>query len=331
MNQPDAEFVADNPEAFTERVAEAIEKHDPSVRVALVSGGHDSAAVVLASIAAGIPVDLIAHANTGIGIEASREYVRYIAAQTGTPYVEGLPPEGDRIADIIMGKENREDDNGSGNPGSNPQSHGPTRERLKGRFKDKLHQSFDGTVVFITGVRRAESNVRWESLNPTGIDVSGRKGHDYIWANPITNYTGRDVRDTLQKHDIEPNPVRDFLGYSGECLCFAFESFLSLGKVYTVAPETVLCIYWLMRFVNAWWEAFPEDEKPWPRQYLIPGHGGLKDREKKFLLDGPLQDSADFRDADDTDTDDNQTTFPECGGCVRVDSTEREAVIPDAG
>lgn len=327
----DAEIVARSPQDFADQVAAAIAKHNPAVTVALVSGGHDSAGAIFASEAAGADIDIVAHANTGIGVEASREYVRDLAAQLGSAYIEGLPPEGDRIADIIMGKADRDDDRGSGWPGANPKSHGPTRERLKGRFKDKVQQSFEGTVVFITGVRRAESDTRWESLDPVGIDVSGRAGkRDYVWANPLTHHTKSDVNDVLNQHDVDRNPVRDYLGYSGECLCFAFESFLSFGDIAFVDPNMAHAMWWLMIHVNAWWCSFPEDDKPWPRQYLVPGHGGLKDRELRWILDGPLQDPADFRDSE-PEPDDGQTTFPSCGGCVRHDPDDREAVVPDGG
>jgi len=66
-----AEF-RDDPEAFAADVAERVNDRDPAAVFALVSGGHDSAAMLLEAVEKGIDVDAVAHANTGVGIESPR-------------------------------------------------------------------------------------------------------------------------------------------------------------------------------------------------------------------------------------------------------------------
>src|SRR5262245_15700969 len=61
------------------RVNEAIARYRPKLVIALFSGGHDSlSAVKVASLSSRF--DGCLHVNTGIGIEATREFVRVTCA-----------------------------------------------------------------------------------------------------------------------------------------------------------------------------------------------------------------------------------------------------------
>jgi len=151
------------------------------------------------------------------------------------------------------------------------------------------------------------------------------------------------VNDVLNRHDYPRNEARDVLGHSGECGCESFGSLRRLREYVQVSREFAICIVALMDLVARWY--VEQDEKPWPRQYLVWGHGGLNDRELKELLDGPMQDPSDFpphgcqycdaefeeiseRDAHETRKhDDGQTAFddfPACSSCSAP-------AVPDGG
>jgi 3'-phosphoadenosine 5'-phosphosulfate sulfotransferase (PAPS reductase)/FAD synthetase len=277
-----ATTVSNDPQAFAGRVAEQVAERDCGVVVALCSGGHDSTAMLLRMADAGV-VDVVAHCNTGTGIPQTREYVMKRAADAAVPYIEGLPPEGDRFADIVFD---------AGFPGDNKFAHQPVRERLKGRVRDKIVSGFDGEVVFLTGVRRHESDARWNERSASGIELSDRDGREYVWVNPCTAYLGTDVNDELDCHDCPRNEVRDVLGSSGECLCASFGSLWGLKGILEFSVERALSIVTLMGMLSRWYEE--QDQQPFPKQYLVWGHGGLKDRVLRQLVGGELDDPADF-------------------------------------
>lgn len=309
--------VHDDPEAFSTDVLERVNARDPELVVALASGGHDSAAMLVRAAELGC-VDLVCHCNTGIGIEQSRKYVRETAAAVGAKYIEVLPPEGERFADIVFG---------DGHPGARWVVHQRVRQRLKGKAKDIVSASFDGEVVFLTGVRRAESDRRWDELPAVGLEVSDRRG--YVWANPCSSWLGTDVATKLSECEIPRNPVRDVLGHSGECLCGCFDSFLNLGAIARVDPTIAHGLVWFMTHLAAWYDS--QDEPPWPRQYLVWGHGGLQERELRALFDEPLHDPDDFKDGEDTSVDEDQLTLGMCSSCAQPTPYDRKPAITDGG
>lgn len=67
----------------------------------LVSGGNDSYTV--ANLFRGVATHQV-HANTGTGIEATREFVRTTAAQWGVPLIEHAPKPGEGYFDLVRGK-----------------------------------------------------------------------------------------------------------------------------------------------------------------------------------------------------------------------------------
>ena len=128
----------------------AIAQHPPVVAVyALFSGGHDSLAST--AITAKHPAFTgVVHANTGIGIEATRQFVRDTCAAQGWPLTEEYP---DRFTydEMVLDK---------GFPGG-PKSHNRMYYYLKQRSIDRVvaraKTSYKDRVMLVTGIRLNES------------------------------------------------------------------------------------------------------------------------------------------------------------------------------
>lgn len=194
---------------------------------ALVSGGNDSYTV------AHLFKDRlthIVHANTGTGIEATREHVRKTAADWGLPLIERTPPEGEGYFDLVLGRVfARSRKTGElvrawpgGFPG--PAAHAVMQQRLKGRCLEQVPHALgiSGSrthrVVFIAGRRRSESRRRASVPHHEALGT-------VVWSSPIAVWHKADLRAyrvMASKADPVPsNPVAERLGMSGECGCLA--------------------------------------------------------------------------------------------------------------
>ncbi len=123
----------------------------PAAVVTCFSGGKDS--IVLAHLMRS-RTDYYAHANTGIGIEATRVFVRKTCAEWGIPLLERHPPVGSRYRDRVLEL---------GFPG--PADHARTFNRLKGRALEQVNAElvinpFKYRVLFVAGRRFTESVAR---------------------------------------------------------------------------------------------------------------------------------------------------------------------------
>ena len=188
----------------------------------LFSGGNDS--TVLAHMFRNIATHAI-HANTTIGIEETRQFVRDTCHAWGLPLVEETGP--DSYRDLVLGLVTTKAGErvwAGGFPG--PGAHGLMYQRLKERALDKARHtigvanSSKTAAVFIAGRRRQESERR--------ADVPLREADgSVIWASPLALWTKPDLatyrlmhRDT--DHPVPVNRVSDLIHMSGECLCGAF-------------------------------------------------------------------------------------------------------------
>lgn len=185
-------------------VAEHAEGHRIVGTVVLYSGGNDS--TTLAHLFKRRATHA-AHANTGIGIEETRQFVRDTTAAWGIPLIEKHPPMSYR--DLVIER---------GFPG--PAMHYKMYTRLKERCLDQVRADLvkNGRrerVVFLAGRRRAESARR------VGIPLHERR-RSVIWASPIALWTSLDLNTYRTLHDVPRNPVSDRMHMSGECLCGAF-------------------------------------------------------------------------------------------------------------
>lgn len=197
-------------------LADAIERHVwcdgrmVAATVALFSGGNDS--TVLAHLFRDT-ITHAAHANTTIGIEQTRDFVRNTCEEWGVELIERMPPrESDRYRALVLDQ---------GFPG--PAMHFKMFQRLKERALDQVRRELvtnprKERVVFLAGRRREESARRRH------VPVSERRGST-VWVSPLVYWTKLDMNTyRLMQGDVPVNEVSDLIHMSGECLCGAFAS-----------------------------------------------------------------------------------------------------------
>lgn len=212
-------------------LALAIEKHITSdgrmvaATVVLFSGGNDS--TTLAHMFRD-DVDYFAHANTTIGIEKTREFVRNVSEEWGVPLIERMPPrEQDRYRAQVLR---------DGFPG--PAWHGRMFTRLKERALDQVRREivqnpYKERVVFIAGRRRTESQRR------SNIPESERRG-SVVWVSPLVNWTKLDLTTyRLMAGDVPANEVSDLIHMSGECLCGSFAAPGEMAEIAYWFPDVM--------------------------------------------------------------------------------------------
>lgn len=218
-----------------------------TAQVVLFSGGNDS--TVLAHLFRGTATHA-AHANTGIGIEATRQFVRDTCEAWGLPLIEKHPPTSYR--DLVIEQ---------GFPG--PAMHFKMYQRLKERALRKVRAELvtDGRkqrVVFIAGRRRAES-ARRSDIPLHEVDGST------IWTSPLAMWTKPDMQTyRLMAGDVPVNRMSELVGMSGECLCGAFAKPGELDMIREHAPDTAEQIDALETEVRA---------AGWTEPYCTWGHG----------------------------------------------------------
>jgi 3'-phosphoadenosine 5'-phosphosulfate sulfotransferase (PAPS reductase)/FAD synthetase len=189
---------------YDEAIAEHFQKHTIAGVVILYSGGNDSS--VLAHLMRSKATH-IGHANTTIGIEATRQFVRDQAAEWGMPLLERFPPETYR--ELVIK---------DGFPG--PAKHWKMYTRLKERCIEQMQREIitnphKERVLFLAGRRRAESERR------AAIAEHERKG-SRVWVSPLANWSNDHMAEYRAMYAVPVNPVTQDLHMSGECLCGAF-------------------------------------------------------------------------------------------------------------
>ena len=171
----------------------------------LYSGGNDS--TVLAHMMKD-RVDYAVHANTTIGIEETRQFVRDTCQGWGLELLEKTGPVPYR--DLVIEQ---------GFPG--PGHHFKMFQRLKERAlrqvqRDLVTDPRKERLLFIAGRRRSESKRR------TNIPIREVIG-SVIWASPLAMWTKLDMNTyRLMCGDVPVNSVSEKLHMSGECLCGSF-------------------------------------------------------------------------------------------------------------
>lgn len=212
-------------------VAEAIEEHvtEPGKRLAgevlLFSGGDDS--TVLAHIFRN-DVDYLAHINTGIGIEETRQFVRDTAQSWDVPLIE---EHGNSYEELVIRY---------GFPG--PSQHFRMYNNLKERGLRKVRRRLvthgrRERVLFIAGMRRDESKRRGRN-----VERHHREGST-VWVSPLIEWSKQDLNDYRTLHPSCPrNPVAAELHMSGECLCGSFAKPGELDEIEFWRPKTAAYI-----------------------------------------------------------------------------------------
>lgn len=200
---------------------DAVRLYKPAKIFALFSGGHDSLAVTHYAMNHG--ADGVAHVNTGIGVEQTRQFVRDTCARYRWPLYEYKA--GAKYEDII-----RE----HGFPG--PSSHRYMYIMLKERGVEQLLRDHktkrSDRIMLVTGVRSSESVRRMGTVEPI------KKVKARVWVAPFIDYEKKDINAYIQEHELPRNEVVDHLHMSGECLCGAFAKKGELEQLQFFYPET---------------------------------------------------------------------------------------------
>ncbi|MFI6444699.1 phosphoadenosine phosphosulfate reductase family protein [Kitasatospora sp. NPDC050543] len=197
-------------------------KHRLAGMAVMYSGGNDS--TTLAHIFRH-RADFAVHANTGIGVEQTRIFVRTTCAEWGLPLVEKSPRESDSYRAQVLAH---------GFPG--PGQHFKMFQRLKERCleqarSDVVHYPYRERILFLGGRRRSESARR------VAITTWDRN-RSMCYASPLTLWTKPDLNTyRLLAGDVPVNEVSDLIHMSGECLCGSFAEKGELEMVGMFFPE----------------------------------------------------------------------------------------------
>lgn len=176
---------------------------------ALFSGGHDSLTATHFAMTRGLAAEVV-HVNTGIGIEATREFVRGTCAEHGWALNELHPPVS--YDDLVLAY---------GFPG--PAGHQFMYRRLKERalaaFARERKPRRGASFTYISGVRRQESARRMRGQQEE-FQHAPKLG--WTWRAVILDWTKADCNAYIVEHGLRRNEVSDLLHMSGECLCGAY-------------------------------------------------------------------------------------------------------------
>lgn len=210
-------------------------EHKPSSLYAMFSGGHDS--LCSTHLAAQRPdFSGVIHVNTGIGIEATRQYVRDTCEKFGWPLQE-LRSE-HQYEDLVIDR--------GGFP-SGPASHNSMLYHLKQKPLNAFIQSAKthrlDRIGLVTGIRVAESQRRAMAK----ISVPVKRDRAKVWINPILGWTDKDKNDYMGAHDLPRNQVTDLLHRSGECLCGALARREELQEILDTGTRKKANGYWISK------------------------------------------------------------------------------------
>lgn len=205
-----------------ETISEACETFGCRKVFALFSGGDDSLAALL--VAREHPQFAAAvHCNTGIGVDATRQFVRETCRTLRCPLIEYHATENTHADGTPDPQIYEQMVMEYGFPGPTKFGHGKMYARLKERSLRRLlreHTEADERVVFASGCRADESQRRMGTSER--IQKDGRR----VWVNHLIDWTKADTLAFRELRNAERNPVSALIGKSGECMCggFATES-----------------------------------------------------------------------------------------------------------
>ena len=221
-DERDPQHEPSSPVEVGERIlAEAVERYRPVAVFALFSGGHDS--LCAAHLASRTPrFDGCVHIDTGIGVPATRGFVRDTCRAFGWPLRDYRPPV--PYEDIVLRY-------GFPGPGRHTLMYNRLKERCLRQLIRECKTRRADKVLLVTGIRRYESRRRMGYVEPIQSD-GGR-----VWAAPLLHWTHDHKHDYLAAHRLPRNPVVERLCMSGECLCGAFARPGELDEIAFWYPE----------------------------------------------------------------------------------------------
>jgi len=267
---------------YNNGLADHLDGHRLVASCLLFSGGNDS--TTLGHIFKDRASHAV-HANTTIGIEQTRIFVRKTCEAWGLPLIEKTPRKGQQYRDLVLGRVLARSKttgemvpvwSGFPGPGGHARMYILLKERcLEAARRDLVKDGRKERVVFIAGIRRQESARR--SDRP----LAERKGST-IWINPLTFWTSLDMNTYRLMNDVPRNQASDTLHMSGECLCGAFAHRGELDEIGYWFPEMKAEIEALETEVRAAGVA--------PERFCTWGHGLGKPSKS-----GPMCSSCDAR------------------------------------
>lgn len=213
-------------------IAEAKERWTPIRTICLFSGGKDSSVV---AHRCRDHFDELAFIDTGTAVPGVREHVAEYAEWLGKPL--RIMESGDAFRRMVLGgytMTNGKEAPALGFPG--PAQHGRAYSRLKERQIEALLKEVkvghprNARVLFVTGVRRAESKRRANREPLT-------KKRAACFVNPLIDWTGEDMRAYREEHELPESQVAALLCRSGECNCGSFAAPGERDELRTFWPE----------------------------------------------------------------------------------------------
>lgn len=200
-----------------------------------VSGGTDS--TVSADVFArygpeyGFEPDAITHINTGGGIPQSKLTARILADQHGLEFIEyGYRNERDSLAHRVL------EHGWSGGYGGSPVTggHGLEWANRKHKPMDAVYMLFDGQEIWVSGVRKLESEKRSGNVQDSGIE---RDKPRRTWVAPIMGWTTAEKIEYLMERGLPVSEAYLVLGFSGECTACSFDDAGLLTDLELLCPE----------------------------------------------------------------------------------------------
>jgi len=216
----------------TNRILAAVDEQQPVAVFGLFSGGHDSLSAMYAARETDLMTAAV-HINTGIGVPATREFVRDTANDLKVTLIELKAVENTNRKGELDPQCYRDLVLEYGFPG--PAGHGMMYQRLKERALNRLARMFEAStrkrrlnpkvkgvfapsrrIMLVAGCRSQESVRRMG--NTKEVDVQGR----FVWVNAIHDWTKVHTSSLIEHARLSRNLVVDLIHKSGECLCGAF-------------------------------------------------------------------------------------------------------------
>lgn len=251
----------------------AVAEFRPVEVLAGFSGGHDSLVTTHFTLDRLMNAHAL-HANTGIGIEKTRRFVRETSADRNWHLIERKTTES--YEDLVLGKVfDDETETELVYPGGFPGSplHYIMYQRLKERSIFKAASEARAAypkqrrgkrwVMIVTGIRKDESKVRTGYNKAVNVD----KQNAIVWVNPFYWATHDHFKAYRALHELPVNEVCLILGFSGECLCGAHADKGELLRVRMVEPETADYLEGLQK--RAYEAGFPWDYEEGPPKWFM--------------------------------------------------------------
>jgi len=249
------------------RLRRAIEQYQPVAVVGLFSGGHDSLSACYVASLLGDRLTTMAHIDTGIGVQATQDFVVATCKRMEWPLQIWRAVENTRADGTSDPQVYEEFVMRHGFPG--PASHGLMYVRLKERALRRIERRYEASargkhkryVMYVSGCRSQESERRMGHVEE--VQVEGRR----IWVAPIHDWTKLDTTRLIEHAGLERNPVVDLIHKSGECLCGAFAKpgelkELGMWDLTRPAHDRIVRLQEQVQAAHAWgWEGRPPREK----------------------------------------------------------------------